>query len=127
MSFPAIQRIKKIRPPRHKRPRKRKSNPNAKPKSIYNTDAYKRWRSRVFRRDHYTCQMCHTKRSNGVVVRIEAHHIMRKVDFPELIFVVSNGITLCKDCHLKVTGNEYEFAQLLMDIVKQKGRRPSPP
>jgi hypothetical protein len=56
---------------------------------------YKIWRTSVFERDHFTCQVCHVK---GCY--LEAHHLKRWVDFPELRFEVDNGQTLCRNCHL---------------------------
>jgi len=54
------------------------------------------WRKAVFERDDYTCQECNLK---GCY--LEAHHIKAKATHPELAFDVDNGITLCKDCHIK--------------------------
>lgn len=55
---------------------------------------YKRWRLSVFTRDNFTCLNC--KKVGG---NLEAHHIKRWCDYPELRFDVNNGATLCKDCH----------------------------
>ena len=55
---------------------------------------YKKWRSDVFQRDNWTCQTCGLRG-----VRLEVHHIKRWCEFPELRFEVSNGVTLCFDCH----------------------------
>lgn len=63
---------------------------------LQGTNKYKNWRNEVFRRDDYTCQRC---RKNGVYV--EAHHIKPFANFPELRFEISNGLTLCKPCHVK--------------------------
>lgn len=61
---------------------------------------YKRWRYDVFMRDQFTCQRCgDTKGGN-----LRAHHIKPFAQFPELRFVVSNGITLCDSCHKKEHG-----------------------
>ena len=57
---------------------------------------YKIWREAVFRRDNYTCQGCGER---GVY--IEPHHIRSKVKYPEEAFDVSNGKTLCLECHRK--------------------------
>jgi predicted restriction endonuclease len=54
---------------------------------------YKEWRSQVFKRDDYTCQEC------GSTESLESHHIKQVTLFPELMFDVDNGITLCKECH----------------------------
>jgi hypothetical protein len=60
---------------------------------------YKKWRASVFKRDDYTCQIC------GITgVYITAHHTKSWAKYPELRHEVSNGITLCEDCH-KLTDN----------------------
>ena len=60
---------------------------------------YKKWRNDVFKRDNYTCQKCgkHT-------IDLEAHHIKEQSRYPELIYELSNGLTLCHKCH-KLTDN----------------------
>lgn len=58
---------------------------------------YKLWREAVFKRDKYQCVIGGKKHSN----RLEADHIKKWADYPELRFKVSNGRTLCKECHKK--------------------------
>lgn len=64
--------------------------------AIRNGTANKNWRKEVFERDNYTCQHC--QKIGGT---IHAHHIKEFSKFPELRFVLSNGLTLCKKCHNK--------------------------
>ena len=58
--------------------------------------SYKEWRQGVFERDHYICQHCGQLRGY-----IEADHIKPFANFPELRFDISNGRTLCHECHRK--------------------------
>jgi hypothetical protein len=60
------------------------------------------WRKAVYLKDDFTCQICHKK---GVI--INAHHLQSWTDYPELRFDVSNGITLCIDCHGKLHNKNF--------------------
>ena len=62
--------------------------------SIRNSARYKKWRIVIFKRDNWTCQICERKGGN-----IEADHIKPFALFPELRFELSNGRTLCRECH----------------------------
>lgn len=57
---------------------------------------YITWRQSVFEKDNYTCQDCGL---SGVYLM--AHHIKSWSKFPELRYVIENGITYCKKCHAK--------------------------
>ena len=63
---------------------------------IYHSLEYRTWREKVFKRDNYTCRHCNKK--GGY---IQPHHIKSFSEYPKLIFVVSNGLTLCLKCHRK--------------------------
>jgi hypothetical protein len=74
---------------------------------------YKAWRLAVYKRDKFTCRFSGCRSTRG----INAHHIRRWADFPELRFVVSNGITLCKKHHGLVTGKEDDYMQMFLLII----------
>lgn len=75
---------------------------------LKNSSEYKYWRGQVYIRDQFTCKMCGDDRGGN----LHAHHIHRRIDNPELKFQVSNGITLCKNCHQKTMGREGKFIAL---------------
>jgi 5-methylcytosine-specific restriction endonuclease McrA len=85
----------------------------------FDTPEYKAWRKKVYGRDRYRCQMpgCCTPTTN---CKLEAHHIRRWADAPQLRYVLSNGITLCERCHELVNGREDEYAPTFMAIVGKK-------
>ena len=60
---------------------------------------YKEWRNGIFKRDNWQCQNCGTKSKKGKKVYLHAHHLKSVAEYPELIYEVSNGITLCDKCH----------------------------
>lgn len=56
---------------------------------------YYTWRKLVLQRDNFICQICKKENSK------EAHHIKNYKNYPELRYKISNGQTLCNDCHKK--------------------------
>lgn len=61
---------------------------------------YRLWRTTIFERDKYTCLWCGIKGSE-TGGKLNADHIKRLADYPELRFDLSNGRTLCVSCHKK--------------------------
>lgn len=68
----------------------------SKLKLLRESSSYKVWREKVFLRDDFTCQKC-----KSVGGDLESHHKKSFALYPKLRFVVSNGITYCKKCHIK--------------------------
>lgn len=64
---------------------------------IRGSSRMKSWRISVFKRDGFTCQECGYDK--GKI--LEAHHVKSFASYPELRFEISNGLTLCKPCHMK--------------------------
>ena len=76
------------------------------------TDQWRIWREAVYKRDNYTCQMC-----GKVGERLNPHHIFKKSHYPELVFDVSNGITLCELCHKMTVGVEHKYVEKFLGIL----------
>lgn len=76
---------------------------------------YRQWRSDVFTRDDYTCQVCFTRSGNGKRVDLNVDHIKlfaliiqeNKITTVEEakscseLWNINNGRTLCVGCHRK--------------------------
>lgn len=58
------------------------------------TKQYRTWRTQVFERDSYTCQECY--QIGGSLV---ADHIKPFAYYEKLRYELSNGRTLCVECH----------------------------
>ena len=82
---------------------------------IYNSKEYRNWRTYIYERDKYTCQMC-----DKIGGKIEAHHIRRYCDYPELRFIEDNGITLCRECHYSVKDDEIGYVNIFKNILESK-------
>lgn len=65
-------------------------------KRIRRSSKFFQWRKKVFERDNYTCQMCFNRGGE-----LHPDHIKQFAYYPELRFELSNGRTLCKECHMK--------------------------
>lgn len=66
-------------------------------KQLRGTPKYVKWRLSVFERDNFTCQKCGQRGGE-----LNAHHIKYFSKHNNLRYDINNGITLCKDCHIKV-------------------------
>lgn len=53
------------------------------------------WKTKVKRRDNYTCQLCGSKKD------LTAHHLYNYADYPDRREDVSNGITICQEHHIE--------------------------
>ena len=90
------------------------------------------WRELVIARDQ-CCQFCLTTKD------LVAHHVHLRKEYPELLYVQENGLTLCNSCHSryhnlgkKLTesakkkigeihkGNRYRFGKNHTDEAKRK-------
>lgn len=58
------------------------------------TAKYKAFRIEVLNRDLFTCVSC-----GEVGGYLEVHHLMPKKEYPDLIYDIDNGVTLCLECH----------------------------
>jgi 5-methylcytosine-specific restriction endonuclease McrA len=81
----------------------------------YKDPKYKQWRYNVFAADGFACQLCDAK---GGDTKLEAHHIKRWAQWPNLRFNLGNGISLCKACHELVTNNEEQYEEFFRKKIK---------
>ena len=69
---------------------------------LKNTAKYQIWRNLVFLRDNFICQNPNCEFCNNEIgIYLQAHHIKSLKFYPELAFDVNNGITYCKNFHIR--------------------------
>jgi 5-methylcytosine-specific restriction endonuclease McrA len=95
---------------------------------VTTTTAWASWRAQVFRRDGYRCVMCPDTAAAKLAFRasrrhLEPHHILRKIDHPELIHEVDNGVTLCNVHHAKVTDHERDYEKKFQAYIRRLRQR----
>jgi 5-methylcytosine-specific restriction endonuclease McrA len=64
---------------------------------------YLEWRRSVLERDGYRCQHC-GRQCRKYERGLAAHHVREWASAPEARFDVTNGMTLCRDCHMTLHG-----------------------
>jgi 5-methylcytosine-specific restriction endonuclease McrA len=80
---------------------------------LRNSVDYGLWRSEVFRRDDFRCQLCSQRGG-----RLTAHHIQPFSTHPELVLAPANGITLCWPCHTSIRHKEARFEAQFTEILR---------
>lgn len=80
---------------------------------IRRSPQYKRWQHAVYMRDGYLCQICGIKGN-----KLNANHIKKFSDYPDLRFDINNGITLCVNCHKNITNKEEQFEGYFKEKLK---------
>lgn len=83
---------------------------------------YRLWRESVFKRDNFTCQECGIRAGKGKKVVLNADHIKRFAEYPELRYAINNGRTLCAPCHRQTDtygiNKKYKAIAYLQELVK---------
>jgi hypothetical protein len=75
--------------------------------------AHKDWIKAVRTRDHNKCKIS-DETCGG---RIETHHILNWIDFPEQRYSVNNGITLCRNHHPRGRVKEYKLSPYFQALI----------
>ncbi len=80
-----------------------------------NNREYRDWRQSVFKRDGFTCRIADVN-CDG---QLQAHHILRWADYPELRFEINNGITLCVAHHPRKKKDEAKLLPYFNKLVAE--------
>ncbi len=85
----------------------------------YSDPSYKKFRTDVLKRDKFTCKMCKSKGIKGKRKKLYVHHIRKWASASSLRYEVSNGISLCYNCHKEVTGKEEHYEYYLLGLLER--------
>lgn len=78
-----------------------------------NNPEYKQWRQSVYLRDGFKCKINNEDCSG----KLEAHHILRWNEYPELRYDTNNGITLCHSHHPRKREEEKRLETYFKGLV----------
>lgn len=74
---------------------------------------YRDWMFSIKKRDNWKCKI----NNSDCRGRLEAHHILNWVDYPELRYDINNGISLCHAHHPRGRANEKRLSPYLKGLV----------
>lgn len=74
---------------------------------------YKYWMREVKNRDKWQCRLLNSD-CRG---RLESHHIFNWIDYPELRYIITNGITLCRFHHPRKWEEEKRLIPIFQELV----------
>ena len=74
---------------------------------------YRIWMFGVKKRDNWKCKI----KKNTCLGRLEAHHILNWVDYPEARYKINNGITLCHAHHPRGRAKEKRLVPKLQELM----------
>ena len=78
-----------------------------------NNPEYKQWRRKIWERDNYKCRINNQDCSGKIIV----HHILGYTKYPELRFVIDNGITLCHFHHPRKKSEEIRLVPFFRELI----------
>lgn len=116
--------MSKPRPSTRSPYRRRSPRTRAWSRKVTLTPEWAAWRAAVFQRDGFRCIRCPRTPAAALAFKasrrhLEPHHIQRKIDHPEIMYEVDNGVTLCDHCHAEVTGNEQKFEAQFQSYIRK--------
>lgn len=79
---------------------------------MYDTK-YKYWMLSVRKRDNWKCRLLNSDCKG----RLESHHIFDWENYPELRYIINNGITLCHFHHPRGRENEKRMIPILQELL----------
>lgn len=71
------------------------------------------WRKEIKNRDEWKCRLS----SDVCKGQLEAHHIFNWTDYPELRYVLTNGITLCHSHHPRKWEEEKRMIPIFQELL----------
>lgn len=73
----------------------------------------KEWRKSIFNRDKWICLGCNNNKGH-----FHAHHILSFTKYPQFRLEIWNGLTLCRNCHIKIHSKEGGKEMLKIELIQ---------
>jgi hypothetical protein len=74
---------------------------------------YRYWMFQVKTRDKWKCRISNSDCGG----RLESHHILNWIEYPELRYEINNGITLCHAHHPRGRANEKRMVSYFVELL----------
>jgi len=81
---------------------------------------YVDWRNAVFARDGYRCQVCSVRSGNGQRIYLHAHHVKLFSEHLASRYEVSNGLTVCADCHRLMHTHKFGSVGRVTELIEPR-------
>ena len=83
-------------------------------------EKYKKWRSDIYQRDNNICMCCNKDLSCVNPHNKQAHHILDKKNYKELMLDLNNGVLLCYYCHKMSPLSPHMSSLAFVEVLKVK-------
>lgn len=79
----------------------------------------RRWSESVRERDDHVCYVCGERKEDNC----DAHHVYPKCKYPEKAYDLTNGVTVCRDCHQPLVHTSEKSWRKWTDFFKRYLRK----
>lgn len=97
------------------------NNKNIPSNSKISSRKWKTIREQAIIRDNGVCVLCLSKYKRIFSKGLEVHHIVKRIDNPDLMYNLDNLVTVCRYCHEELEKLSPIEQKKLLNLNKDKG------